>query len=633
MYSKKNSTALGRKIPVGKKHLAVAVGLVMAAQAQGIEFYAGGVEGNLGTQLSMGSSWRLEEQNKTLLGDPNINNGNANYQKNDAFSQTFNARNDLQVSYENFGAIVSAKYWYDAALENDDSLDDSDYHELAKFSGARIMDAYVYGEFEVLDMPMDVRLGKQVISWGDSTFIPGGINSVNPYDLSAFSRPGAKLKDAVIPVSMAFANVGLTDNLSAEVFYQLEFHETVLEGCGTYFSVNDNFATGCDGVEIISAEVMSALSGGAITDALLLEGSDDLVRRPSSDGQFGIALRYVSEALDTEFGLYAMNIHSRTPVGYGTMASATRADLSAAMDSAVIASLTSDATGSSLEADLEAAGNGLVLGDTATAGYHIAYTEDVQIMGLSFATEIATMSISGELSHQLDVPYNINDQLGITALVAANATVVATAGGISALAGDVGNTAAYLDAAVAELLANGTTEEQYAAQQFAAYGPGEVAAGFRLFDVSQLQLTAIKLFDQTLGADSVFAIVEAGYTFVHDLDDSASARETFEGSSDADANTVTQNAWGYRAIIGADYTDLIAGITLSPELFISHDVDGVSGAANSGFIEGNKRIGLTLNATMSNDLTASVSYNQLTGGDNDRVSDRDFASVSVGMQF
>ena len=157
--------------------------------------------------------------------------------------------------------------------------------------------------------------------------------------------------------------------------------------------------------------------------------------------------------------------------------------------------------------------------------------------------------------------------------------------------------------------------------------------GFTLYDVSQVQLTAIKLFDQVAGADSMYAIVEAGYTFVHSLDDSDNAAERYEGSSDVLANTITQDSWGYRAIVGAEYSDVFAGVALAPELFLSHDVEGVAPLANSGFNEGSKRLGLTLNATFSEDVSASVSYNRLSGGDNDRVSDRDYASVSIGMQF
>jgi hypothetical protein len=66
-----------------------------------------------------------------------------------------------------------------------------------------------------------VRLGKQVVSWGESTFIGGGINSINPIDVSAFRRPGAEIKEGLIPVNMFYVSQSLTDNLSAEGFYQI----------------------------------------------------------------------------------------------------------------------------------------------------------------------------------------------------------------------------------------------------------------------------------------------------------------------------------------------------------------------------------------------------------------------------
>ena len=37
-------------------------------------------------------------------------------------------------------------------------------------------------------------------------------------------------------------------------------------------------------------------------------------REPSDGGQFGFAFRFPVEKIDTEIGLYAMNIHSRLPV-------------------------------------------------------------------------------------------------------------------------------------------------------------------------------------------------------------------------------------------------------------------------------------------------------------------------------
>jgi hypothetical protein len=91
-----------------------------------------------------------------------------------------------------------------------------------------------------------VRLGKQVVSWGESTFIGGGINSINPIDVSAFRRPGAEIKEGLIPVNMFYVSQSLTDNLSAEGFYQMEWDQTVVDNCGTFFSQPDVIADGCD---------------------------------------------------------------------------------------------------------------------------------------------------------------------------------------------------------------------------------------------------------------------------------------------------------------------------------------------------------------------------------------------------
>ena len=232
MNSFKTHPSLGKK-----KYLAVILPLVMAAQAQGAEFFIGEIEGSLDSQLSIGSSWRLEQQDSrltqgisgTLTLAENENEGDLNYEKNDVFSNIVKGSHDLQVKYQNYGAFVRGKYWHDEALENNDDMDDSGYHDLAKFSGAEVLDAFVYGEFDVLDMPLDVRLGKQVVSWGESTFIHGGINQINPVDISSFRRPGAEIKEGLIPVNMAFASVGISENLSAETFYQLDFQETDTE--------------------------------------------------------------------------------------------------------------------------------------------------------------------------------------------------------------------------------------------------------------------------------------------------------------------------------------------------------------------------------------------------------------------
>ena len=581
-----------------KAHLAAAIPLIMAAQAQGYEFYTGGIEGSITSQLSIGSSWRLEEQDEALLKAGNNEDGNANFSKGDAFSQIFKGSHELQMSYENYGGFVRGKYWYDYALADQNldhghtpngfsqgsKLNDDEFNDLAKFKGAELLDAFVYGSFELGEMPLDVRLGKQVVSWGESTFILGGVNSINPIDVSSFRRPGAEIKEGLIPVNMAYANMGVTDNLSVEAFYQLEFQETVISGCGTYFSTNDYAPEGCD---------------GAITAAGTLSRAEDV--KASDDGQFGFAMRYVSEALgDTEFGLYAMNIHSRVPVLSGY-----KHNLNVGQAFTTNMGLTGGNAANAIGLTAQQ-----VAADTQ---YFAEYPEDIKIAGLSFATNVGSVALSGEISHKQDVPLQIN----ATQLIAAG------------LQADIGVVVGMpLGANSAELN-----------QAVVSTANGESFDGYRSFDIAQAQVTAIKFLDQFAGASRVTLIGEVGYTQIQDFDEGDDAikfsrQGIFEPEDEfINEGYVTESSWGYRARIVADYPDVFAGINLKPVIAWSHDVEGFAPQPGGAFREGNQSLGLTLKADYLNTYNASIGYTQYMGGDYNALEDRDFASISLGMQF
>ncbi|MEH6344297.1 MAG: DUF1302 domain-containing protein [Bermanella sp.] len=650
-----------------KKYLAVILPLAMAAQVQGFEFFMGEIEGSLDSQLSMGSSWRLEQQDSRLTQGisgtqtlaENENEGDLNYEKSDIFSNIVKGSHDLQVKYQNYGAFVRGKYWYDQALENNDDMDDSGYHDLAKFSGAEVLDAFVYGEFDVLDMPLDVRLGKQVVSWGESTFIHGGVNQINPVDISSFRRPGAEIKEGLIPVNMAFASIGISDNLSAETFYQLDFQETVTEGCGTFFSTNDFQPDGCNAILTPAGEISRNIDGN---------------RRSDSDGQFGVAFRYFSETLDTEFGFYAMNIHSRSPLISGEkstfdeyafltsgspvlgamrneLTSGSAADSSvydqlvAANDAYIAASTaalmnpndaiavaTADATAAATAEARQAlaevnvgllsilsTNNGAAIG-VSPQTYYIDYPEDQQIAGISFATNVGSIALSGEFSHKLDVPLQINSVTLMTASVQSDATY------------------AYVYNAMGGAANQVAANEAARAAVFGAYGSlgidildiedGTGAAGYRSFDVSQAQFTAIKLIDQILGASQIAIVGEMGYTYIHDFESDI----PFSGDEFLN-DVVTESSWGYRTRIIAKYNDAFAGVNLSPVLAWSEDVSGISPAPGGNFIEGQQVLSFSLNAEYQNMYTSSISYTQYSGGTTNQLSDRDFASFTLGMQF
>ena len=649
MSPKKALKAFGRK-----KYLAAAIPLIMAAQAQGIEFYAGGVEANLDSKFSIGQSWRLEDMAKD---DGNEDNGNLRYQDGDSFSQIFKGNHDLQVTYENYGAFVRGKYWYDAELENDDTIQsDANNHELAKYSGAAILDAFVYADFEVADMPVDVRLGKQVLSWGESTFFSGGVSSVNPYDVSSFRRPGSELKEGLIPVNMAFTNVGITENLSVEAFYLLEFRETVTEACETYWADNDYQGAGCMDIDV---------------DELGFIQRDDFDnRKPSSDGQFGLAFRYIAEELDTEFGFYAMNVHGNLPLVSGRKADVNEAQVRAFVsggydeefsadgsfselfdagipnlatlafvanaaeesgndpdnlvatnayinslvdDSAVGLSALLTANGDTGPAFAETGGafsDGNEFGlDTALSNtFFTEYGEDIQIYGLSFATNVGGVAVSGEISHKVDVPLQMQDKQVI----------------IGSFVADY-----YVD-----ILGIGGDDEML--NYLAGLEDGEDSHSYVLHDVTQAQVTAIQLFDQVLGADRYAFVAEIGLNKIHGLDTSDNAIKFGGTQTNTEAgldyfaltyeDTATEYSWGYTTRLNAKYNDVFSGVSLSHTLAYTKDVRGNSPDPGGNFNEGDESFGVNLTADYQNTYTASLAYKTSNW-------DRDFASLSIGMTY
>jgi len=161
---------------------------------------------------------------------------------------------------------------------------------------------------------------------------------------------------------------------------------------------------------------------------------------------------------------------------------------------------------------------------------------------------------------------------------------------------------------------------------------GEVVQGYQKLDMTQVQFTAISLFDQVGPVSRITVVAEAAMSFLHGLN-GGTDRNLF-GGNDADGEGFeegfyTQSAWGYRAFINAAFTDVLAGINLTPSLSLAHDVRGYS----DNFIQGQKKVGVTLKADYQSSYNASISYQEYFDGEQSVVHDRDFASISLGMQF
>nr|WP_246480830.1 DUF1302 domain-containing protein [Motiliproteus sediminis] len=596
--------------------------------AHALEFTLGEVEGRFDSNLSIGASWRMEDSDQSLIsvlnggtaaGNAVNDDGNLNFEKRDTFSKIFKGVHDLSLTYKNMGAFVRGKYWYDFELKDEsrpwghvnngyaagDALNDDGFNDYAKFSGAEILDAFVYGNFDLGDMPATVRVGRQVVSWGESTFIQGGINAINPIDVAAFRRPGAEIKEGLLPVNMLFGSVGVTDALSVEGFYQLEWEETAIDGCGTYFSNVDYIAQGCDVLTLGSVAFLNGFpqfagDAAAFNNGFYVERGGEGHRKPDDDGQFGLAFRYYAEELNaTEFGFYYMNYHSRLPVASGITTGYNW----------LIGDVTGDGIPDTTPQTFIPVGNPAgALGQNPV--YFSEYPEDIQLLGLSFATTAGELAVSGEISHQRDVPIQINgaDLVGAI-LFAGNQTGNPMNGRVQAA---VANTVATQSAS------------------------GTEVRGYDQFDVTQAQVTVAKFIDQMMGASRITLVGELAVNHIHSFKDADEGGIRYGRASEfGQAGTdgfVTQDSWGYRARAIFSYPDVIAGINLKPSVAWSHDVNGYS-PVNTGFVEDRKAISFGLGAEYRNTYTANLSYTRFSGGDYDTLKDRDFLSASLGVSF
>lgn len=609
-----------------KLPLAVGLASTLAGPAFGVTFNIGEIEGSFDSSLSLGASWSTAGRNKNLIGVNNggkglsqtSDDGHLNFDKGETFSKIFKGIHDLELKYGDTGVFVRGKYWYDFKLKDEDldfkNISDNNRKEGAKSSGGQILDAFIYHNYSIADEPGSVRFGKQVVSWGESTFIGGGINSINPIDVSAFRRPGAEIKEGLIPVNMFYISQNLTENLSAEAFYQLEWDQTVTDNCGTFFSQPDIISDGCDNnLRVLSKRstinpaafpTLNALGVDVNNEGVLVRRGPDRDARDS--GQFGVAFRYNFEPLDTEFGAYFMNYHSRAPI-FSAQGAPSQFYT---MPLGPLASAR----------PLIVAGN---------SNYFVEYPEDIRLYGLSFSTTLPTGTAwSGELSYRPNAPVQLNS----TDILFAGVTPIAGFGNASVLKGT----------------------------------PGQDLHGYRRKEITQFQTTFTHFLDQVMGASRLTLVGEIGVTHVGGLESKSEARygrdpvfgpgelpngfcSTLNGNTiagagaGADASNRTTNcnndgfttatSWGYRGRAIWEYPDVFAGVNLKPNVAWSHDVKGYSPGPGGNFEEGRKAISLGLDAEYQNTYTASLAYTNFFGGDFSTVDDRDFLALSVGVNF
>lgn len=588
--------------------VAALMGGLVTSQAQALSFESsdGEVQGRLDTTVSYGVSYRIEDRDNDLIGKANLDpliftrplpeqiaapgrfsvnsdDGNLNYDDGDLISNAIKITSELELTWRNFGAFFRASGFYDFENEDKDELT-----EIAKeFVGSDVtlLDAFIWGDFEFGDSYMTTRFGRQVVNWGESTFLQGGMNVINPVDVSKLRVAGAELKEALLPQDMIWTSIDLSQNLSLEALYIFEFEQIDPDPAGTYFSTND---FGTPGGEFV---MLGFGLFPELTPAVTISREPD--RYADEGGQYGLALRYFADWLGTgtDFGFYYLNYHSRLPLISGT-------------------SVTSQ--------------------DLFSGEYFIEYPEDIELFGASFNTTIGSTGWSwqGEIAYRDNLPLQIDDvEVLFAALSPLNALIPQPVNRFTSQLGDQ-LPGTYVRGWERHEVTNASTTFTR------AFSPGNPIVNFAGADqwIVLTELGATKVWD--LPDPSVLRYQGPGT----DTGGGASAvtggnfRNPVTEDSDRFA---TSFSWGYRFVTRMDYNSAFGtAVNLFPRLAFNHDVSGTSPGPGGSFVEDRKALTFGLGATYLEKWGFDLSYTRYFGaGRYNLIGDRDFVSVLARYSF
>lgn len=464
-----------------------------------------------------------------------------------------------------------------------------------------------------------MRIGRQVVSWGESTFIQNGINIINPIDVSRFRAPGSELKEALVPIPALLVSTSLTTNLSVELLWLLDFDEVRIDPRGTFFSTSD-FAS-LDGNKVFAGfgrradDNLAPIPLASGDPQAHLWGDRNPTQRPDQQHQqYGASFRYFAENLNfTEFGAYYLRYHHRLPIASGLRGGASGGPPVGPVN-----------LGLSFYADT--AGN-VVQGDTRII---VEFPESVDLYGLSFnTTGPGGIALQGEYSYRPNLPVQL-----------ATVEVLLAAIGFENQAGIPGG-----------------------------LPPGTPISGFDRVNAHQVQLTGTKAMgpQPTIGASQWVLLGEVGYNYL-DLNrdllyagpgvDLPSCRNlanplpaTVLSNGDCtDDGYGTRSSWGYRLVTALTYDNVIGAAGMSPRLAFAHDVNGTG----PNFVEKVKALSVGVGFNYLQAWQGDISYSRFFGGRNfsgttnaadpafggqsytsvSNVSkDRDFISANVSYAF
>jgi hypothetical protein len=351
------------------KALALAVASVgVVSQAQAFTLTKGGEwDVSLDTTIQYSMGWRAEGRDNAIGNHPFFAEGDYKFDNGDMVTNRIQALVELQgVRAGSTGFRLSGSAWKDFAYDDDVetnpnpafstflSYPSGKYSSTTKkyhLRGAELLDAFVFHNTEMGDMPVYLKAGRFTQFWGNAFFF--GFSNIaysqHPVDyIKAFSQPGSEVKELFLPRTQVMASVDVTPELSISAQYFLEYRANRYPEGGTFLGPFDILYEGPRSGGALAGQFGGPVSAGHTNEP------DDV------NGNFGVKVAWSPEWAKGDLGFYYRQLDDVQPWSTGSV---------------------------------DAAGGGSVA---------LNYAEKTKLVGLSYERTFGTLSTGFEVSYRKD---------------------------------------------------------------------------------------------------------------------------------------------------------------------------------------------------------------------------------------
>jgi hypothetical protein len=314
---------------------------------------------------------RTRSAEGSLLNNLNSDDGDRNFDRG-TVTNRLDVLSEFDMVYKkDYGFRVSAAFWYDQRYRDpmgNDSIATSNHltngvqalglsdqtKRIYRGPDGEVMDAFVFGKVEIAEVPINIKVGRHTVYWGESLLLGGGLCGISygqmPVDLQkGLANPGVETKEVYRPLGNISMQAQLTDEISLEGQWFFQWEPWKLPEAGSYLGFLDFLQIG--------------------GESLLFNNSGALATRidcPEPDGtkNWGLALHWNPKWLGGTFGFYYRSYADMLPqLGFSVLPES-----------------------------------------SLPSSYFVSYGDDIDMYGVSASTKIGAVSVGTELSYRKNTP-------------------------------------------------------------------------------------------------------------------------------------------------------------------------------------------------------------------------------------